>query len=169
MISSQINSDYDCLEANQMSTSSKTDLICCFRLLATFNRSDTTVLSHMLEIYLLIISVQKREYTCCRDNKPFVDVVTLPCDHEYCRDCIQQLFTRASADESLFPPHCCADHPLSPDPLQAFLTVAITEKHKEKEAEFSTPNRTYCSNARCAVWLRPKQIVANVGTCPVCK
>jgi hypothetical protein len=41
--------------------------------------------------------------------------------------------------------------------------------HKEKEAEFGTPNRTYCSNARCAVWLRPEQIVADVGTCPVCK
>jgi hypothetical protein len=110
-----------------------------------------------------------RECICCRDNKPSADVVNLPCDHEYCRDCIQELFTRASADESLFPPHCCAGHPLSPDPLQAFLTAAITEKHKEKEAEFGTPNRTYCSNAQCAVWLRPEQIVADVGTCLVCK
>jgi hypothetical protein len=46
VVSGQINPDWDSLQANHMSTSSKTDnLICSFRPLTTFNRLDTTVIA----------------------------------------------------------------------------------------------------------------------------
>jgi hypothetical protein len=44
VVSGKINPDWGCLQANQMSTSSKTDnLICLFEPSTTFNRPDTTV------------------------------------------------------------------------------------------------------------------------------
>jgi len=42
----------------------------------------------------------------CGDTKDFFDVARVPCDHEYCRECLASLFQASMKDESLFPPRC---------------------------------------------------------------
>ncbi|KAL4989949.1 hypothetical protein BDW68DRAFT_186084 [Aspergillus falconensis] len=54
----------------------------------------------------------------------------LECAHLYYHRCLKSLFMRATADESLFPPRCCG-------------------KFKSAEVEFSSTERTYCSNTDC--------------------
>ncbi|KFX97971.1 hypothetical protein V490_02511 [Pseudogymnoascus sp. VKM F-3557] len=49
----------------------------------------------------------KSHCEACGDETDFVDVGRVPCRHEYCRDCLQNLFKTAITDESLFPPRCC--------------------------------------------------------------
>ncbi|KAL1614980.1 hypothetical protein SLS54_009321 [Diplodia seriata] len=56
-----------------------------------------------------------RRCEACRDDRKFFDVATVPhCRHDYCRDCLDQLFRLSMTDESLFPPRCCRQ-PISLD------------------------------------------------------
>ena len=48
-----------------------------------------------------------RRCEACRMDKKFFDAARVPCRHEYCRDCLEDLFETSLEDESLFPPNCC--------------------------------------------------------------
>ncbi|CAE6452006.1 unnamed protein product, partial [Rhizoctonia solani] len=68
-----------------------------------------------------------------------------PCGCFYDRNCIIKLFTKAMDDESMFPPRCCTQIiPL--DQVRPILSSELIQTFKQKETEFSTPNRLYCSN-----------------------
>ncbi|RMZ08185.1 hypothetical protein D0860_04766 [Hortaea werneckii] len=91
----------------------------------------------------------------CGDDKDFFDVARVPCKnkHEYCRECVAELFRLSLTDESLFPPRCDgAEIPLDYYP------------------ELSTANRVYCHDPSCAIWI-PKSLInedTNISTCPTC-
>ncbi|KAI6807940.1 hypothetical protein KC332_g13203 [Hortaea werneckii] len=76
----------------------------------------------------------------CGDDKDFFDVARVPCKnkHEYCRECLAELFRLSLTDESLFPPRCDgAEIPLD---------------------YLSTANRVYCHDPSCAIWI-PKSLI----------
>jgi hypothetical protein len=108
-----------------------------------------------------------RRCEACRDDKKFFDVARLPCRHEYCRDCLEDLFRASLTDESLFPPRCCRQQ-IPIEAVRLFLKSKLVHAYEEKKIEFETPNRTYCSLPTCSAFIRAEQVTGEVGTCPVC-
>ncbi|KAG5642661.1 hypothetical protein DXG03_002373 [Asterophora parasitica] len=76
------------------------------------------------------------------------------CGHYFCVDCIQDLVTRATTDESLFPPQCC-QQPFSVAAFTPFLTTRIQADFDAKRLEFDTPaaQRIFCPNSTCSAFL----------------
>ncbi|KUI59686.1 hypothetical protein VP1G_06874 [Cytospora mali] len=110
----------------------------------------------------------KRQCVSCLDHFEFYDVTRAPCSHEYCRGCLNELFTRSLTDESLFPPRCCGQA----IPVQAnrfFLSSKLVGEYQAKKLEMDTPNRTYCHQPSCSKFIPPQFIGDDVGTCVRCK
>ncbi|KAF2105400.1 hypothetical protein BDV96DRAFT_375790 [Lophiotrema nucula] len=112
-------------------------------------------------------------YSCLEDF-PAADVLKLSCigdqyteDHAYCRDCLTTMIQTALADTSHFPPRCCGKIVPMWD-AHRFLPKELVARFHEKTDELKTPNRTYCSNGKCAQWIKPANIAAGVGTCTAC-
>ena len=103
----------------------------------------------------------------CMERKSYFDVVDAQCEHKYCRECLQDLFTGSFKDESLFAPRCCGQI-IPPDSVQIFLTRAIIDEYAEKNVEFNTKDRTYCAESTCLKFIHPDHINDDVGTCPRC-
>ena len=45
----------------------------------------------------------------CGYEEEKLGIMTAPCGHTYCGECINKLFDRAAEDESNFPPKCCGE------------------------------------------------------------
>jgi hypothetical protein len=103
----------------------------------------------------------------CGNEKNMEDIGYAPCDHEYCRDCLQALFRAALTDESLFPPRCCRQ-PIPLDTIRTFLNSELVHAFIDKKLEFDTPNKTYCAIPICSTFIRSTNIANNVGTCHRC-
>lgn len=108
-----------------------------------------------------------RYCVACQETKKYFDVMSGPCNHEYCRNCLRELFEASLTDESLFPPRCCRQ-PIPVQSVGIFLTKDIKQRFEEKMIEFSTPNRTYCCNARCSVFINADEIEGDIATCGSC-
>ncbi|OTB16198.1 hypothetical protein K445DRAFT_317179 [Daldinia sp. EC12] len=97
-----------------------------------------------------------------------IDLVQAPCGHEYCIHCLEQLFRNAATDESLFPPRCCRQQILL-EPNVHLLPGNLVRTFREKEVEFSTPNRTYCHQVTCSAFIHPHMCVDNTAICRACQ
>ncbi|RMX87040.1 hypothetical protein D0867_15703 [Hortaea werneckii] len=101
----------------------------------------------------------------CGDDKDFFDIARVPCKnkHEYCRECLVELFRLSLTDESLFPPRCDgAEIPLNY--VRIFLPPDLAKDFEAKYPELST------SPTGCAAWI-PKSLInddTNISTCPKC-
>ncbi|KAI0850910.1 hypothetical protein F5Y00DRAFT_251917 [Daldinia vernicosa] len=108
-----------------------------------------------------------RDCLACGERKYFIDVARVPCSHEYCRECLAQLFRSAMSDESLFPPRCCRQNiPL--EKVLSFLPEELIREFRVKEVEFSTPRRTYCHQPECSAFIPPENYVGDIATCKDC-
>jgi hypothetical protein len=105
--------------------------------------------------------------TACQENKKFTEVVRAPCRHEYCRECLQDLFISSMTDESLFPPRCCK-MPIALSVVRIFLTSDIVHKYQQKKIEFDTSDKTYCCSPHCSAFIRPDGIGGDCATCTEC-
>ncbi|KAL2835275.1 hypothetical protein BDW59DRAFT_168514 [Aspergillus cavernicola] len=90
-----------------------------------------------------------------------------------CDDAISQemkfrsLFLWATTDESLFPPKCCGELiPLAF--VQDELSEHELDQFKSAGVEFSTMDRTYCSNTGCGRFISLPNITADRATCFHC-
>ncbi|RMZ89571.1 hypothetical protein DV736_g3185, partial [Chaetothyriales sp. CBS 134916] len=108
-----------------------------------------------------------RHCEACRETKKYFDLIQAPCRHEYCIDCIQDLFNSSMTDESLFPPKCCRT-PIPLKSVEIFIPKQLKQTFEEKKVEFGTPNRTYCSHPTCSVFIKATNIVDDVAVCPRC-
>ena len=102
---------------------------------------------------------------CCRDEYRFFEVATAPCGDNYCRDCLQTLFTESFKGQTLFPPRC-HKHEFPLREVAMFLTSEVKARYQEKKIEYSTHPRTYCSD--CGNFVRPELIIRNIATCKNC-
>lgn len=116
------------------------------------------------------ISSQNADRQCaaCQERTKFYNVARVPCGHEYCRECLQDLYQASMTDDSLFPPRCCRQ-PITSGGVRLFLTAEIMRRYEQKKLEFDTPNRTYCSNPRWSAFIRTENIIDEKGTCPECR
>ncbi|KAL2177459.1 uncharacterized protein P884DRAFT_200668 [Thermothelomyces heterothallicus CBS 202.75] len=110
----------------------------------------------------------KIECIGCGDKRYRSDVSRCPCSHEYCRECLASLFTASLSDESLFPPRCCGQ-PIPLDSCRAYLPTNLAGEFLVKKAEMETPNRTYCHQPTCSVFIPQQFIDGEVATCPRCQ
>ena len=101
------------------------------------------------------------ECVSCQDCK---EVVAVPCQHLYCRECVRRLFIDSTVDETLFPPRCCRQQILV-STVRHFLGSRLTAQFERKAIEFGTLNRTYCWNPSCAAFIDPDCIHGSAGTC----
>lgn len=101
----------------------------------------------------------------CQYQEKGPSIMTAPCGHTYCCGCVNKLCDRAAKHEINFPPKCCGQV-ITLEDLEWFLTWEIYNKFQEKSEEFSTTNRTYCSNHECATFISPKAIDDDKAKCP---
>ncbi|KAL6816131.1 hypothetical protein V8C40DRAFT_254541 [Trichoderma camerunense] len=103
----------------------------------------------------------------CMEDVPFSETVQCPCSHQYCRACIAKLFRAAMSDESLFPPRCCGQSiPLGMN--QIFLPEELVREYREKELEYSTPDRMYCHRPSCSAFIPQQSIRGDTAVCTKC-
>lgn len=110
---------------------------------------------------------QERACVSCGDDIEFFDLARVPCGHEYCRPCLQELFRLAMGDDSLFPPRCCRQH-ITLGAIRMWLDKELAIAFYMKKMELDTPNRTYCSNKACSEFIRADRIAHDVATCAKC-
>lgn len=110
---------------------------------------------------------QKHNCIACGDRKHFAQLARAPCGDEYCRECFSHLFQSAMVDETLFPPRCCKQ-PIPLERNRLFLSADLVQQFRKKATEFSTPNRTYCHDPTCAVFIPPKNYTALTASCEEC-
>ncbi|KFY13531.1 hypothetical protein V492_03200 [Pseudogymnoascus sp. VKM F-4246] len=103
----------------------------------------------------------------CRDDKNLEDISSAPCGHEYCHDCLLNLVKTAVKDDSLFPPRCCRQ-PIPFKAFHTFLTPELSKAFVNKEDEFDTLDKTYCSVPTCSAFIVSGNVACNVGTCHQC-
>jgi hypothetical protein len=104
----------------------------------------------------------------CGDDTDFFNVARVPCQHEYCRSCLEALFKASITDESLFPPRCCRQ-PINLSTARIFLNSDLVHLYEKKKIEFETLNRTYCYSTGCSLFIEECHIDGEVATCPECQ
>lgn len=95
------------------------------------------------------------------------EVRRLQCEHTYCHDCLNNLFMRATKDETLFPPRCCRQ-PVPLDYVIEHMTEDELETFRGAQVEFTTQDKTYCSNTSCGRFIYPQRIRAGRAECGYC-
>ncbi|KAK4898283.1 hypothetical protein LTR27_004290 [Elasticomyces elasticus] len=114
----------------------------------------------------------------CGEDVEFYQVARVPCDHEYCRPCLEQLFELSMTDETLFPPRCDGKEiPLAR--VSFFLPPELVKRFEARYVELSTKDRVYCHYVRCnsfipATAVNPATDIATCldyerTTCAICK
>lgn len=103
----------------------------------------------------------------CMESFNANNVIKAPCQHPYCKDCMQRLFMEATRNESLYPPKCCDKN----IPITVANVVLNTRQQTEfisKGKEFGTKDRVYCSSRQCSAFIPPNRIKGDIGTCSRC-
>ena len=108
-----------------------------------------------------------RRCVACREEKKFFDVARVPCGHEYCRECLDDLFRASLTDETLFPPSCCRQ-PIPLHRVRMFLSSKTGQEDSERKIEFETSDRTYCSAKTYSAFIPPENIRNEIATCNKC-
>lgn len=90
-----------------------------------------------------------------------------PCGDFFDMGCLEDMFRRATIDESLFPPRCCQLSIPTAD-AEANLSSELMKLYNKKAIEFNTPNRMYCSQPRCSAFIGSGTAEAVELICPEC-
>ncbi|KAL4806770.1 hypothetical protein BDV18DRAFT_159940 [Aspergillus unguis] len=113
------------------------------------------------------LSTQSQCCVCYDTFPPFRTLQLENCDHIYCAGCLKSLFIRATKDQSLFPPRCCRE--AIPLPLvEADMSEQELIQFGSAAVEFTTTDRTYCSNTGCGKFIPPSRITADQAECAAC-
>lgn len=75
-----------------------------------------------------------------------------PCGHPYDHGCLQELFRKATQDESLFPPSCC-QIPVPFSDVRLHFDDKFNAAFERKALEFGIKNRVYCFRPTCSSFL----------------
>lgn len=107
------------------------------------------------------------ECVACGENKPTWIFLTVPCGHQYCDQCISELFDLAMKDESLFPPRCCKES-ITLYMASVFLNELQVRLFESKSLEYATQDKTYCHEISCQSFILPCNIDGEKATCQDC-
>ncbi|KAL9032753.1 MAG: hypothetical protein Q9180_006324 [Flavoplaca navasiana] len=92
----------------------------------------------------------------CNDELRPEKTIQLPCGDRYCHECLVSLFNASMKDDSLFPPRCCEQIPLSV--VQHLFPPNFADTFQMRQVELSTPDRTYCADRHCSRFISPNKI-----------
>lgn len=109
-----------------------------------------------------------RQCIACLVDFPYHGTARTPCGHDYCRDCIRELFQAALSDDTLFPPRCCQTAMFSLG-VRLYLPQGLVEGYHEKKIEMDTVDRTYCSDPTCSAFIKSDTIKDNKAVCRKCQ
>ncbi|PSR83390.1 hypothetical protein BD289DRAFT_370024 [Coniella lustricola] len=138
-----------------------------------FNHNDTSnqaELSHIAVSSLIRSAEHQRIHhicTGCGDGYYSRDVLRALCGHDYCRNCVQQLFMLCLTDANLYPPRCC-QQAIPWEHARVFLPEPLYESFLARALELETPNPLYCHVAACSRFIAPSFILGTVGYCVGC-
>lgn len=108
----------------------------------------------------------------CGETKDFFDVARVPCNHEYCRECLESLFRASLKDESLFPPRCDGK-PIQLSQVRFFLPTDLAKDFEARRVELSSKNRIYCHDPHCSTYMpwpnASECIEEDWLACPLCE
>ncbi|KAJ4303586.1 hypothetical protein N0V90_002485 [Kalmusia sp. IMI 367209] len=110
---------------------------------------------------------QEFECSICFETYHASSILALDCGDRYCLDCLKNLFLRAKRDETLYPPRCCRQ-PIAVELVANELTRAQLNAFRLAEMEFTTGDRTYCSNVNCGSFIPAPDIMADKAFCSQC-
>jgi hypothetical protein len=112
----------------------------------------------------------------CLDHFSWFEVIVVTCGHEYCRDCLEQLFRSSLTDEQLFPPKCCKQAvSVEHREITLFVSKVVLDQYPLRAAEVASTDRTYCRFcgvfilAECITGRSAKCAQCSVSTCAQCK
>ncbi|KAL8976269.1 MAG: hypothetical protein Q9205_007689, partial [Flavoplaca limonia] len=117
---------------------------------------DETQPSNPLEVGLEPTPESVETCIICDNELPPEKTIQLPCGDQYCHDCLISLFNASMRDESLLPPRCCEQIPLSV--VQHLLPPNFADIFQMRQVKLSTPNRTYCADRHCSRFINPNKI-----------
>ncbi|KAK2010837.1 hypothetical protein LZ32DRAFT_639202 [Colletotrichum eremochloae] len=107
---------------------------------------------------------EKNACVACLTDMDEEETFHAPCGHDYCHDCIGELFEACLTSEFQFPPKCCGE-PMPIDTDHDAIPAELMKKVKDKAIELSTPNRTYCRQLTCSTFIPKENIKDDVATC----
>lgn len=114
-----------------------------------------------------VVSPTGHDCVICQDPIYGAEI-RAPCGHYYDIGCITDLFQSATKDETLYPPRCCRQNiPFAQ--AHPHLSQALITTFQNKQTEFSTLKRVYCSSPTCSLFLGPLSegiFSGKVYTCP---
>ncbi|KAI1400713.1 hypothetical protein F4819DRAFT_460551 [Hypoxylon fuscum] len=114
-----------------------------------------------------IVTTRTEICRACREVKKVTNLIRTPCHHTYCHDCLAQLFWNAVSNDANFPPRCCRmTIPL--EPHEPILPEGVISRYREKSAEMSISDRTYCYRPQCSAFIPPRMHNFGTATCEKC-
>ncbi|KAL8657612.1 MAG: hypothetical protein Q9226_001738 [Calogaya cf. arnoldii] len=103
----------------------------------------------------------------CDDEVSQKGYLHLGCGHDYCPECLVNLFGMAMKDDSLYPPRCCGQLIPLRD-IQEHFPIEFPDAFQRRRLEVDTANPTYYSNKDCAYFIDPWNIEEDNAACPEC-
>ena len=88
------------------------------------------------------------------------------CGHEFCLECVRQMFLGAIKDEELYP-RCCGEG-LPPAIAIRVLHYRELSAFCERAIEWTAKDRLYCAEPTCSKFIPPFAIKDETGICPSC-
>jgi hypothetical protein len=106
--------------------------------------------------------------TVCAEDFDIAGLITVPCGHNYCVECLRLHFETATQDEALFPPRCC-DQQIPFIYVLLHLTPGARAAYEHASREFTTPHRTYCAAPDCGTFIPVDDILGGRARCSKCR
>ncbi|KAH7179282.1 uncharacterized protein B0J16DRAFT_416967 [Fusarium flagelliforme] len=93
------------------------------------------------------------------------------CGCIWCQNCLVERIELSMRDESCFPPECCGPSTILIHYWSPLISRKLLDRYLEKEVEFRTANRIYCSDKVCSTFITPLSIelAGGIARCSRCK
>ena len=104
---------------------------------------------------------------CSTKNDEVGGLITLRCDHRWCKDCLETTFSLSLKDETTYPPRCCW-YNIPFKEVQKHLPPSLSREFQSRQLEMQTKNKTYCHKPDCSVFIAPHSIHNGEAICQKC-
>ena len=116
--------------------------------------------------------VEVPECPGCTDEVSPAEAIYLSCGDAWHRDCLNNNFRHALISRNNWPAKCCDqnDH-INPQALEAYLDDDVAIMISERQEEYESTYRIYCSNLACGTYIGDDVAHHAIGsyvTCPSC-
>ena len=115
-----------------------------------------------------IIPVPTIRCVSCTDDFALDNVSGGPCEHDYCRTCLNTLFRDCITDETLYPPRCCRQE-IPFENVAHLLERRVQRDFAAKKPELDDNDRIYCHIPTCSAYIAVDDRVGDLARCIECR